>query len=102
MTISDLLRSGKKFYKDNFFSCTSLLFVLWISFFDANSLVTQRKINKKIKVLKEEKQFYKEQIDDLKTKFESIHNNENQIKKFAKEKYFLREKGEEIYILKKK
>lgn len=102
MMINNFFTNIKKFYKDNFFTCTALLFGLWICFFDSNSLISQSKTRKKISVLKKEKNFYINQINILKKDFNKINNNEEQIKRLAKEKYFLREEGEEIYLLEKK
>ena len=102
MMTNDFFIKGKKFYKDNFYMCSAFLFGIWVCFFDSNSLISQQKTKQRIKNLKRDKQYYIEQIDDIKTKFDRINSNEEQLKRFAREKYFLREEGEEIYLLKKK
>ena len=52
-------------------------------------------------VNKNEKNIYIQQINEIKTQLDRMQNDEEQIKRLAREKYFLREKGEEIYLLKR-
>lgn len=100
-TNESFLTRAQKFYKNNFYMCSALLFGIWVTFFDANSLVSQQKTKNNIRNLKNEKNIYIQQINEIKTQLDRMQNDEEQIKRLAREKYFLREKGEEIYLLKR-
>ena len=102
MTInSDFFTRIKKFYKTNFYMCSALIFGIWVAFFDSNSLVSQQKTKKNIRNLKYEKNIYIQQINEIKIQLDKIQNDEEQMKRLAREKYFLRNEGEEIYLLKR-
>ena len=102
MTInSSFFTKAKKFYKTNFYTCSALIFITWVTFFDSNSLISQQKTKRSIKNLKQEKNIYIQQINEIKVQLDKIKNDEEQMKRLAREKYFLREEGEEIYLLKK-
>ena len=102
MTINNkFFERWKKFYKTNFYMCSALIFGIWVTFFDSNSLISQQKTKRSINNLKREKNIYIQQINEIKTQLDRIKNDEDQMKRLAREKYFLREEGEEIYLLKK-
>ncbi len=81
--------------------CSALIFGIWVAFFDSNSLVSQQKTKKNIRNLKYEKNIYIQQINEIKIQLDKIQNDEEQMKRLAREKYFLRNEGEEIYLLKR-
>lgn len=81
--------------------CSALIFGIWVAFFDTNSLLSQQKTRTIIKNLEQEKKIYLQQIDEIRIQLDRINNDPEQMKRLAREKYFLREEGEEIYLLQK-
>ena len=74
-------------------------FLLWMLFFDAEDLITQYRFRKKLKNLTTEKNYYLAQIDKLKRDREGLANNERLLEKFAREKYFMKKKTEDLYVV---
>ena len=86
-----------KSFKNIFFVVT-LIFIIWMLFFDANSWLVQRELNKEIEILDSKKEFYIKEIKkDLETKksLEKIDGLEN----YAREKYYMKRKNEDIFLI---
>ena len=86
-----------KSFKNIFFVIT-LIFIIWMLFFDANSWLVQRELNKEIEILDSKKEFYIKEIKkDLETKksLETIDGLEN----YAREKYYMKRKNEDIFLI---
>ena len=92
----------KNFYKSHFYFCSVGIFVLWVALFDPNSLLSQQQTRSRISNLEKEKKFYIKETQRIRSQFEKIKDNENEMCKLAREKYFFRKEGEEIFLLKKK
>ena len=82
----------------NFYIIVSFIFIIWMLFIDTNSYLFHSKLNSEIKELKVKKENLRQEIikdqkfiDDLKDldKYEA----------FAREKFFMKKDGEEIFIL---
>ncbi len=75
-----------------------VLFVVWMIFFDTNSYLIHRELDKEIDGLKGNTEFYQEQIDNDRSFIEKMDDNE-EMEKFAREKYYLKKENEDIYII---
>ena len=75
-----------------------ILFVVWMIFFDTNSFFIHDELNKDIKALEENKEFYKDEIDKDKAFIEKMKDS-NEMERYAREKYYLKKDNEDIYII---
>lgn len=75
-----------------------ILFLVWMVFFDTNSYLIHRELNKEIDGLKDNTEFYQEQINLDKSFIEKMDDNE-EMEKFARERYYLKKENEDIYII---
>lgn len=73
-------------------------FVIWMLFFDTNSLLIHLELKKEINKLEKQQQFLKEEIANDKKILEKLSDPE-ELEKFAREKYYLKKKNEEIYLI---
>lgn len=76
-----------------------LSFLVWMLFFDAEDLITQYRLRRKLHNLAAEKAYYIEQIERIKQDKEELANDEALLEKFAREKYFMKKKTEDLYIV---
>lgn len=76
-----------------------ILFLVWISVFDRNNLVRTIKTRGKVKNLIEQKAYYQHQIEETKRIKYELFNNKKNLEKFAREQYFMKKDGEEIFII---
>lgn len=76
-----------------------LSFLLWMLFFDSEDLLTQYRLRNRLKNLAAEKAYYLEQIAEIKKDKEELASNEDLLEKFAREKYFMKKKTEDLYVI---
>ena len=76
----------------------SLLFAVWMLFLDNYSYMDQRQLNKQIDELQDNKKYYQ---DEIKKDNQSIKllKNQDQVEKYAREKYYMKKENEDIYIV---
>ena len=73
-------------------------FLIWMVFFDTNSLLIHLELKKEIKKLEKTQDFLKKEIAKDKKIIEKL-SNEEELVKFAREEYYLKKKNEEIYLI---
>ena len=85
-------------YFRNVYAIIGLIFFIWMVFLDTNSLVKFIGLKKKLDRLENEKT--KLEIEILKDR-ELIKklNDSIEIEKYGREKYFLKKKNEDVYII---
>ena len=75
-----------------------VLFLIWMLFFDTNSILIHKELNDDIEALENNMEFYEGEIKKDKTFIEKMKDS-NEIEKFAREKYFLKKENEDIFII---
>ena len=73
-------------------------FVVWMVFFDTNSLLIHLELKKEIQKLEKQKEFLRSEIDRDKQILDKLSDPE-ELEKFAREQYYLKKKDEEIYLI---
>ncbi|WP_291869932.1 septum formation initiator family protein [Maribacter sp.] len=73
-------------------------FVIWMLFFDTNSLLIHLELKKEIKKLEKQQEFLRDEITKDKIIIKKLSNKE-ELEKFAREQYYLKKKNEEIYLI---
>lgn len=86
------------FYLKNKFIVMSLMFLVWMTFFDRNGFVTHFKLYMTERNMRLDKEQY---IEDIKSLKEAQSDLEQNIERFAREKYFLQKPNEEVFIITK-
>ena len=74
------------------------VFLIWMVFFDTNSLLIHRELQREINKLEKQKEFLQSEIEKDKKIIEKLSDPE-ELEKFARENYYLKKKGEEIYLI---
>lgn len=73
-------------------------FGVWMVFFDTNSFLIHRELDKEIEGLENNAEFYQKEIDHDKSFMKKMEDS-NEKEKFAREKYYLKKENEDIYII---
>ena len=76
----------------------TVLFIIWMLFFDTNSYLIHHELNNDIKKIEKNKEEYLEEIMNDKLFIEKMKDS-SEIEKFAREQYYLKRKNEEIYLI---
>ncbi len=94
------MKAKKTLNKPNYinrYTCTILLFTIWISCIDGKySWVKQYKLTKQLVEMEQEKEEVLFRLAEAKKEYEELTNNKE---KYAREKYFLSKPGEEVFII---
>ena len=73
-------------------------FIIWMLFFDSNSYLVHRELNKNILKLEKQKDFYKEGIKEDTKELNKIKTDSG-LEEYAREKLFMKKEDEEIFII---
>lgn len=73
-------------------------FMIWMIFFDTNSLLIHNELKKEIEKLEKTQDFLKKEIAKDKEIIKKL-NSKDQLEKFAREEYYLKKKNEEIFLI---
>lgn len=82
----------------NIFLVVSLVFIFWMLFFDANSWLIHRELNKEIKDLKAKKEFYNKEIQRDQKELKALQTDEG-LEQYARKTYKMKRRNEDIYII---
>lgn len=86
-------------YTKNFYFIFTVLFVLWMMFIDSNDIVSQFTLRAKLKDLEKQKEFYQERKEKIQIEGEELMNNNELLEKFARERYLMKRKSEDLYVI---
>lgn len=75
-----------------------ITFCVWMLFFDENSYLVHKEFNKEIDDLEIAIESFKKKIENDKKTIKSIQDSVG-IERFAREKYLMKKKNEDIYII---
>lgn len=96
--VKDLLNKIPPFLK-NRYAVTGILFSLWMLFFDQHDLISQIQLQRELNQYEEDKQYYREQIQKTEQDLNELLTNEDNLEKFAREKYLMKKDNEEVFVI---
>ena len=85
----------------NKYIITLIAFVVWMIFFDAKDILTQRERTGELRQLQESKAYYTEEIAKERKALEELKSNPAAIEKYAREKYMMKRDNEDLFIVQK-
>ncbi|MER3463952.1 MAG: septum formation initiator [Chitinophagaceae bacterium] len=74
-------------------------FVAWMLFFDERDVFTVMKHRQELNQLLRSKKYYTEQINQEKTELEKLRFDPATLEKYAREKYYMKRDGEELFLV---
>lgn len=83
----------------NKYALTIIGFALWMLFFDQYTLYTQYKFKQELNQLEKDKDYYEREITKAEADLNELMTNDNQLEKFAREKYLMKRDNEEIFVI---
>jgi len=82
----------------NRYTITVLVFSIWVAVLDSKySWVKQYKLTRQLDKMEENKKEYELKLAEARITYDDLMSNKE---KYAREKYFIRKQGEDIYIVK--
>ena len=86
----------------NKYSLTLLVFAVWLVFFDHNDLFVQMERTRELKQLEKGRDYYTEQIQEMKKELSELDNDPASLEKAAREKYMMKKDNEDVFIIEEK
>ncbi|WP_209329869.1 FtsB family cell division protein [Lunatimonas salinarum] len=86
-------------YTKNFYFIFTVLFVAWMVFIDTNDIVSHIKLRAKLRDLERQKEFYLERKEKVQADREELMSNYELLEKFARERYLMKRKSEDLYVI---
>ena len=83
----------------NKFVITSLVFLIWMTAIDRNSLIVQYKLYHELSDLRQKKAYYISEISKDKSALHDISTNVKTLEKYGRETYLMKRDNEDIYLL---
>lgn len=92
------LKKLTKIFRNKYISAT-VLFLIWITFFDQTSLINDVRLSQKERQLKAQKNYYEKQTQAATEQLKELQTDPANLEKFAREKYFMKKPNEDVYVL---
>ena len=83
----------------NFYFISGVFFLVWMLFIDSNDIVSQVKLRSKVSELEARKAYYQENIEEISKQFENRLNSPELLEKYAREKYYMKKKTEDLFVV---
>jgi len=87
-----------RFLKNKYLIAT-VLFLVWMLFFDHNNIFLHLQYRKELNELKTSKKYYQEQIDKTREEVELIKTNPQALEKVAREQYLMKKDNEDVFVV---
>lgn len=82
----------------NMYVLVLTIFVIWMAFFDTNSLLIHLELRNEVKKLEKQKEFLQGEINKDKEVLEKL-SDKSELEKLAREKYYMKKENEEIFLI---
>jgi cell division protein FtsB len=83
----------------NKFILVTGLFVVWMFFFDDNSVISQYKLQSTRQELEEKLEYHQQEIAKSEKDNRELHSDDKSREKFAREHYYMKKADEELFII---
>ena len=93
-----ILRLIPSFLRNKFLVAVTA-FAVWMLFFDKNDLFAQLERRHELHELDKSKDYFTEQIEQERRFSEELKHDPATIEKFAREKYFMKRDGEDLFLV---
>lgn len=75
------------------------IFVVWMFFFDSNSIVFMYKQYNELKDLKQQEEFLQNEIVAMTKEKEELFSNNDKLEKYARENFYFKKDNEDVYVI---
>ena len=83
----------------NKYFIATMVFLVWVAFFDSNSVVRWVGVRKTLHEQKAQIRFYEKEISATESKINYLKSEKDSLEKFAREEYHYHEDGEDVYLI---
>lgn len=84
---------------NNKFVIASLIFLLWILFFDQNNLLNRISDLRNLREMKAQKEYYAKKIETDIQRTKELETDDDNLEKFAREQYLMKKANEDVFVI---
>ena len=99
--LKNLIHNIPKPFKNKYI-ITLVFFTFWIVFIDDYNLIKQYQLQKNVKALESQKEYYLSKIKEDSTELYHLQNTKEAQEKFAREKFLMKKENEDVFIIRSK
>lgn len=96
-----MLKKVPKFFK-SFYFLTGFPVLLWMLFFAKNDVISTIQSSFELQKKEEEKAYYLQSTIEARENTQKLHESNEEKEKMAREKYYMKKEGEEVFVIQKK
>lgn len=78
---------------------TFLTFLVWMIFFDGNSLIFMERQHKELEDLKAQEKFLKEEIVEMTELKNDLFSDDDKLERYARENFFFKRDDEDVFVI---
>ena len=93
------LYAGIPPYMKTRYAIVMMIFVVWMSFFDAHNFIRRYQTSRDLLEARQKKEFYRQKIEEVRTDLHDLFTSDALLEKFAREKYFMKRPEEELFVI---
>ena len=87
-----------KFFINKYF-ITTVIFLVWLVFFDSNNILTNMRTRDKLNELRKNKKFYIDEVRKDSLAIQRLLYDTLALEKYAREKYLMKKDNEDVYLV---
>lgn len=84
---------------NNKYVIASLIFLLWILFFDQNNLLNRISDLRNLRDMKQQKEYYEKKIATDIQRTKELETDDDNLEKFAREQYLMKKANEDVFVI---
>lgn len=83
----------------NKYLIVSVLFIVWLAFFDQNNLIDRYRYAKELRQLRRDMEYHKKQIQNINARLDELNYENENLVKFAREEYLMKNDHEDVFLI---
>jgi hypothetical protein len=87
-----------KFFINKYF-LTTVVFLVWLVFFDSNNILTNMRTRDKLNGLRKDKKFYIDEVKKDSILIQKLLYDTLELERYAREKYLMKKDNEDVYLV---
>ena len=98
MTLDPRLKKILERLKNKYVIAT-IVFLLWILFFDQNNLLNRLSNMRNLREMKAQKEYYEDKIANDIQRTHELETDDENLEKFAREQYLMKKENEDVFVI---
>jgi len=87
-----------KFFINKYF-LTTVVFLVWLVFFDSNNILTNMRTRDKLNGLRKDKKFYIDEVKKDSILVQKLLYDTLELERYARERYLMKKDNEDVYLV---